>query len=84
MKKPQWDGDIMNGDPKFWFAKGVVKDFLNDLWEASIGPIYHKAKVREDFNKHPDQEQLYLYISNQENLKSLLKNMEQILSFLKV
>ncbi|HRG19114.1 MAG TPA: AAA family ATPase [Flavobacterium lutivivi] len=73
LKKPQWDGDIMNGDPKFWFAKGVVKDFLNDLWEASIGPIYHKAKVREDFNKHPDQEQLYLYISNQEKLEKLAK-----------
>lgn len=73
LKKPQWDGDKLNGDPKFWYAKGVVKDFLNDLWEASTGPIYHKTKVREDFNKHPDQEQLYLYISNQEKLEKLAK-----------
>lgn len=73
LKKPQWNGDKEKGDPKFWYAKGVVKDFLNDLWDASIGPIYHKAKVREDFNKHPDQEQLYLYISNQEKLKNIAK-----------
>lgn len=71
LKKPQWNGDKEKGDPKFWYAKGVVKDFLNDLWDASIGPIYHKAKIREDFNKHPDQEQLYLYISNQEKLKNI-------------
>ncbi|MBX9886994.1 MAG: AAA family ATPase [Flavobacteriaceae bacterium] len=73
LKKPQWDGDKVKGDPKFWYAKGVVKDFLNDLWDASTGPIYHKTKVREDFNKHPDQEQLYLYISNQEKLEKIAK-----------
>lgn len=71
LKKPQWNGDKEKGDPKFWYAKGVVKDFLNDIWDASISPIYHKAKVREDFNKHPEQEQLYLYISNQEKLKKI-------------
>ncbi len=71
LKKPQWNGDEEKGDPKFWYAKGVVKNFLNDLWDASISPIYNKTKVREDFNKHPDQEQLYLYISNQEKLKKI-------------
>lgn len=71
LKKPQWKGNKEKGDPKFWYAKGVVKDFLNDLWDASIGPIYHKTKVREDFNKHPDQEQLYLYISNQKKLQKI-------------
>jgi ABC-type multidrug transport system ATPase subunit len=73
LKKPQWNGDKKKGDPKFWYAKGFVKEFLNDLWDASIGPIYHKTKVREDFNKHPDQEQLYLYISNQEKLENIAK-----------
>lgn len=71
LKKPQWKGDKEIGDPKFWYAKGVVKDFLNDLWEASMAPIYSKAKVREDFNKHPEQEQLYLYISNQSKLQKI-------------
>lgn len=71
LKKPNWPGDKKKGDPKFWYAKGVVKDFLNDLWDASIGPIYSKATIREDFNKYPEQEQLYLYISNQDKLKKL-------------
>lgn len=71
LKKPQWKGDKKIGDPKFWYAKGVVKDFLNDLWDASTGPIYNKAIIREDFNKHPEQEQLYLYISNQSKLQGI-------------
>jgi predicted ATPase len=71
LKKPNWKGDKEEGDPKFWYSKGVVKEFLNDLWDASIAPIYHKDKVREDFNKHPDQEHLYLYISNEEKLKKI-------------
>lgn len=83
LKKPLWDGDIEKGDPKFWYAKGVVKDFLNDLWEESTGPIYHKTKIREDFNKHPEQEQLYLYISNQEKLEKLAKKYRTNTEFFK-
>lgn len=71
LKKPNWPGDKKNGDPKFWFAKGVVKDFLNDLWDASMAPIKSTATIREDFNKHPEQEQLYLYVSNQDKLQKL-------------
>lgn len=73
LKKPNWKGDKEDGDPKFWHSKGVVKEFLNDLWDASIAPIYHKDKVREGFNKHPDQEHLYLFISNEEKLKKIAK-----------
>lgn len=83
LKKPNWKGDKKNGDPKFWYAKGVVMDFLNDLWDASIGPIYHKEKVREDFNKHPDQEQLFLYISNEEKLRNIAKKYETNTEFFK-
>lgn len=71
LKKPNWPGDKKKGDPKFWYAKGVVKDFLNDLWDASMAPIYSKATIREDFNKYPEQEQLYLYVSNQDKLQKL-------------
>lgn len=71
LKKPNWPGDKKNGDPKFWYAKGVVKDFLNDLWNASMAPIKSNATIREDFNKHPEQEQLYLYVSNQDKLQKL-------------
>lgn len=83
LKRPNWKGDKKEGDPKFWYSKGVVKEFLNDLWDASIAPIYYKDKVREDFNKHPDQEHLYLYISNEEKLKKIAEKYETNTEFFK-
>jgi ABC-type multidrug transport system ATPase subunit len=83
MKKPNWKGDKEVGDPKFWYAKGVVKDFLNELWQASVAPIYNKDKIREDFNKHPEQEHLYLYISNQEKLSGIAQKYKGNTEFFK-
>lgn len=83
MKKPNWKGDKEIGDPKFWYAKGVVKDFLNELWQASIAPIYNKDKIREDFNKHPEQEHLYLYISNQKKLSTIAQKYKGNTEFFK-
>ncbi|WP_291149647.1 AAA family ATPase [Flavobacterium sp. UBA7680] len=71
LKKPSWPGDKKNGDPKFWFAKGVVKDFLNELWDHSMAPIPYEDTIRLDFDKNPKQEQLYLYISNQQKLEEI-------------
>ncbi|MEO7213372.1 MAG: AAA family ATPase [Mucilaginibacter sp.] len=73
LKRPEW-AKVKKGegaDSSFWKSRGVVKNFLDDLWEASMAPISHKDNVREDFNKHPEKELLYIYISNQEKLEKL-------------
>lgn len=86
LKNPYWHKgkEREGGDPKFWYARGVVKDFLNDLWEASLAPIPIKEKVREDFHKTPEQEHLYLYISNQEKLEHLAKKYGTNANFFKM
>ena len=86
LKNPYWykGKPIEGGDEKFWYAKGVVKDFLNDLWDASMAPIPFKEKVREDFHKNPDEEHLYLYISNQEKLVKLAKKYGSNANFFKM
>lgn len=71
LKKPNWPGDKKNGDPKFWYAKGVVKDFLNELWNASLAPIPYEETIRLDFDKNTKQEHLFIYISNQEKLEAI-------------
>lgn len=86
LKNPYWykGKPIDDGDDKFWYARGVVKDFLNDLWNASIGPIPFNEKVREDFHKNPDQEHLYLYISSEEKLVALAKKYGTNANFFKM
>ncbi|MNQ52684.1 recombination protein F [compost metagenome] len=85
-KIPYWyKGKIRpGGDSKFWYAKGVVKDFLNDLWDCSLAPLPIKEKVREDFHKNHDEEHLYLYISNQEKLAELAQKYGSNANFFKM
>lgn len=83
LKKPHWEKKKKTATD-FWGAKGVVRKFLDDLWEYSTAPISIKEKVREDFNKHPEQEHLYLYVSNQEKLKKLAKKYGSNTNFFKM
>lgn len=69
LKKPDWS---KKKDPlDFWGAKGVVREFLNDLYDASMAPISAIENVRVSFNKTHKEEHLYLYISNQEKLEKI-------------
>jgi len=71
-KRPVWDKK--NKNPlDFWGAKGVVRNFLNELWDASMAPIVNKEKVRLDFRRDQNQDHLYLFVSNQEKLQKIAK-----------
>ncbi|SHM51973.1 AAA family ATPase [Flavobacterium saccharophilum] len=74
LKEPVWAKNKKNAKPlNFWTAKGVVRKFLDDLWNASMAPIVQEDNVREDFRRSHTQEQLYLFISNQEKLIEIAK-----------
>jgi ABC-type multidrug transport system ATPase subunit len=72
LKKPVWAKSKTEA-LDFWTAKGVVREFLDELFDASMAPIVHEDMVREDFRRNHKQEQLYLYISNQEKLENIAK-----------
>lgn len=72
LKKPVWAKSKTEA-LDFWKAKGVVREFLDELFEAAMAPIVHEDSVREDFRRSHKQEQLYLYISNQEKLEKIAK-----------
>lgn len=68
-KEPNW---LRNKNPSdFWGAKGLVRSFLEELWEISMAPIVTTEKIRVDFVKRSHQQQIYLYVSNQEKIQKL-------------
>lgn len=83
LKKPDWEKKKKPAFD-FWGSKGVVREFLDDLWQYALAPITAEETVREDFNKHPKQEQLYLFVSNQEKLQALAKQYETNTNFFKM
>ena len=82
LKKPVW-AKTKTEALDFWQAKGVVREFLDDLFESSMAPIVHEDIVREDFRRSHKQEQLYLYISNQEKLENIAKKYKTNTEFFK-
>ncbi|MEH6458109.1 MAG: AAA family ATPase [Cocleimonas sp.] len=78
LKKPYWfknkPSEIMlkEGDPRFWYSRGVVKDFLNNLWDQSIAPIDNKESKTIDFRgRTENQERLYMFLPDRSSLVDL-------------
>jgi len=73
LKMPEWakNGLKKNPDDKFWTAKGLVREFLELLWDNSSAPIYNSERIRTDFNEYIPQERLYLFVKGKNELKQI-------------
>ncbi len=74
-KMPKWAESRIKNNPDdiFWTAKGLVRPFLEKLWELSLAPIYNDEKIRTDFAETEDQKRLYLYLKGKDKLQELAK-----------
>jgi predicted ATPase len=55
----------VRGDERFWWARGVVKSFLQRLWEESMAPIFSTENHVADYRAKPAKDdRLYLYIAD--------------------
>ncbi len=70
IKKAFW---AKKDNEKFWGAEGLVKDFLNTLWDYSLAPIYEDKSVDIDFRRQETQKRLYLFIKDKNRLKEFAK-----------
>lgn len=73
LKMPTWAKNRIKDNPKdiFWTAKGLVRPFLEKLWDLALAPIYSHKDVRIDFDDYDPQEQLYLFLKGKDKLKEL-------------
>lgn len=73
LKMPNWAKNRIKSNPDdiFWTAKGLVRPFLDKLWELSLAPIYTHKDIQVDFDDFEPQEQLYLFLKGKEKLKEL-------------
>ena len=90
LQRPYWFGDnpseelLNKGDNRFWYARGIVKDFLSKLWDASIAPIDHSESRVVDFRgRRETKELMYLFVPSSQSLRSLLTLDERPADFFK-
>lgn len=72
LKKSSWTND--EGDPRFWGADGLVKEFLSCLWDFSLAPIYEDKVVNIDFRRTETRKRLYLFLKDKSQLKNFAEN----------
>lgn len=79
LKTPWWrvtgkpsSVQLADGDPRFWYARGAFKHFLDDLWKRGLAPIRNEESVERDIRGRKEStERLYLFIKDLDSLKSL-------------
>ncbi|MEZ9581635.1 AAA family ATPase [Vibrio cyclitrophicus] len=90
LKKPYWfknkPSEIMlnEGDPRFWYSRGIVQVFLDKLWNYSVAPIDNKERKNIDFRgRSEQQERLYMFIPNDTTLREFASEYSNTTSFFK-
>ena len=78
LRKPRWAGSKPNkhqrehGDPRFWYAAGLVRSILEPLWEHSLAPISQRTREQDDYRaKVNTEDQVYIYIRDAHTLRAI-------------
>jgi predicted ATPase len=74
LKRPHWakgQKRRKDGDPRFWYAGGVVKDFLSCVYDCALAPLRLSGRIRHSFDQIENTEFLYLYLRDLEKLRKL-------------
>jgi predicted ATPase len=72
MKQPSWKS--REGDPRFWFARGLVQKFLDRLFSIALAPMRLKQKVATGIASHSQQEFFYLFVKDADALTTLAQD----------
>jgi predicted ATPase len=81
MCEPPWTSK--EGDPRFWNARGVVKQFLDKLYSLSLAPLRLSQTVDVGFRKKKQLEHLYLYLKNIKDIRALANHYDSQQEFFK-
>jgi ABC-type multidrug transport system ATPase subunit len=76
LKRPHWargQKRRKDGDPRFWYAGGVVKDFLSCVYECALAPLRLPGRIQHSFDRVENTEFLYLYLRDLEKLRELAR-----------
>ena len=78
LKKPYWykndlaEEVLQEGDNRFWYARGVVQEFLHELWQVAVAPIDSTENRLLDYRGRSEkQDLLYLFVPDKAALQTL-------------
>lgn len=82
LKRPGWAKGKSHLKSDFWDARGVVREFLDDLYKYALAPIKEIATFEEGFS-NVEREVTYLYLKDQDKLMEFAKKYHNNTEFFK-
>lgn len=72
LRQPPWKSKAPDGDPRFWNARGVVRDFISRLYEVALAPIEVSRRVSTSIWNKETLHFKYLYVKDMFALRRLV------------
>ncbi len=77
LRRPHWakgQKRRKDGDPRFWYAGGVVKDFLSCVYDCATAPLRLRGRIQHSFDQIENTEFLYLFLRDLKQLRTLARD----------
>lgn len=74
LRQPPWKSKATDGDPRFWNARGVVRDFLSRLYDIALAPVEISRRVSTSIWNKETLQFKYLYVKDIAALRRLVGN----------
>lgn len=72
LRQPPWNSKAADGDPRFWNARGVVRDFLSHLYDIALAPLEISRRVSTSLWNKKTLQFKYLYVKDIAALRRLV------------
>lgn len=72
LRRPPWKSKAADGDPRFWNARGVVRDFLSRLYDIALAPVDISRRVSTSIWNKETLQFKYLYVKDIGALRRLV------------
>ncbi|MDS7925827.1 MULTISPECIES: AAA family ATPase [Acinetobacter] len=76
LRQPSWTNKNDDGDSRLWDSKGVVKEFLSELYNLSLAPIKFKRKSKSSLWNKKTREYQYLFLKDMTSFQRLIEHKE--------
>lgn len=72
LRQPPWKSKAVDGDSRFWNARGVVRDFLSRLYDIALAPIEVSRRISTSIWNKETLQFKYLYVKDIAALRRLV------------
>lgn len=71
LRQPNWSKSRKELD-RFWNTGGLVRRFIEDLWNFSTAPMFYKETVKGSLNKRETLNRLFLFLKDKEAIRTFV------------